>query len=203
MPGLLRISGAAKPGARVLPTNAAHDRAGRRRFSRSTCRQDSGSAAGCSSVRPPAWGSIDDAGHALQVLHLRVVEFRQYDGARIDRHVQRAGEELLGIAKAAGRHEDPGAMVDVPLFRADLDAAIDLAHRMHGVADDRGTLLRGHGRLRLHLGSGTHMASGVRLIQADAPASKASAGNRSRNAAASYVSYTTPSSWATVCRRAT
>jgi len=40
------------PAQGVLPTNAAHDCAGRRRFSRSTCRQDSGSAAGCSSGRP-------------------------------------------------------------------------------------------------------------------------------------------------------
>src|SRR5262245_20543797 len=98
-----------------------------------------------------------------------MVEFSQHYGACIDRHVQGTGEELLGIAKAARSDEDPGAMVGVPLFCADLNAAIDLAHRMHGFADDRGALLCSHGRLCLHLGSGTHMASGMRLIQAHAP----------------------------------
>src|SRR5262245_21355031 len=63
-------------------------------------------------------------------------------------------------------------MVGVPLFRTDFDATIDLVHRMHGFADDRGALLCGHGRLRLHLGSGAHMASSMRLIQAYATSRK-------------------------------
>ncbi len=107
------------------------------------------------------------------------------DTATILAYRSRTGKRRVHFIKA---RRGPWRRGRCALFGADLDAAMDLAHGMHGFADDRRALLGGHRRLRPHLGPGAHMAGGMRLIQANGTSLEGQIGESFSHAASSYVS---------------